>query len=216
MIPVGRLKSQPQLWQIERDPHPWVWMLPGQAQATPPGLCRMGAVSVPAAPPHHHPFLLRPHQHHPHPMFQSVSSWQLSCDPFLPLRIPTHAAANPGISQFPLQNIQWELPSLHHVGGFQPSTNVELVPVFPHLYRSLVPPHLGKGWVEKQVPDYKVYLNNTLALDTAWLTPEEISIFQRQEKTLLMTNQMALSISRPAAASRRLHTLLVSPRRLSG
>ncbi|XP_010867400.2 transcription elongation regulator 1-like protein isoform X1 [Esox lucius] len=216
MIPVGRLKTQPQLWQIERDHHPWVWMLPSPAPAPPSGLCRMGAVAPTAAPHHHPPFFLAPHRHHPPPMFQTVSSWQLSCDPYLPLRIPAHTAANPGMSQFSPQNIQWELPSLHHVVGFQPSANVELVPVFPHVYRSLLPPHLGKGWVEKRVPDYKVYLNNTLALDTAWLTPEEIGVFQRQEKTLLMTNQMAMSISRPAAASRSLRTLLVSPRRLSG
>ncbi|KAL0964767.1 hypothetical protein UPYG_G00328600 [Umbra pygmaea] len=210
MIPVGRLKTQPQLWQIERDPPPWVWMIPSPAPATSSGLCRIGAT-----PHNHHPFLFSPHHHSP-PMLQAVSSWQLSCDPFLPLRIPPHRAANPGISQFPLQNIQWELPSRHHLLGFHPSTNVELVPVFPQMYRSVLPPHLGKGWVEKRVPEYKVYLNDTLALDTTWLTPEEIGIFQRQEKTLLMTNQMAMSISRPAAASRSLRTVLVSPRRLSG
>ncbi|XP_045543545.1 transcription elongation regulator 1-like protein isoform X1 [Salmo salar] len=232
MIPVGRLKAQPQLWQIERDASPWLWMLPRPGPAAASGLCRLGATTAPvAAPHHHHPFLLS--HHHPPPLLQAVSSWQLSCDPFLPLaRIPTHtAAANPGISQFPLQNVQWELPSPHHVLGFQPSANLELVPVFPHVYRSVLPPHCGKGWVEKRVPDYKTYLNNTLTLENTWLTPEEIGIFQRHEKPLLMTNQMAMSISRPAtasrslnsllmsprpAASRTLHSLLMSPRRISG
>ncbi|XP_055757579.1 transcription elongation regulator 1-like protein isoform X3 [Salvelinus fontinalis] len=226
MIPVGRLKAQPQLWQIERDASPWLWMLPGPgpAAAAASGLCRLGATSAPvAASHHHHPFLLS--HHHPPPLLQAVSSWQLSCDPFLPLtRIPTHTAANPGISQFPLQNVQWELPSPHHVLGFQPSANLELVPVFPHLYRSVLPPHCGKGWVEKRVPDYKAYLNNTL--ENTWLTPEEIGIFQRHEKPLLMTNQMAMSTSRPdtasgslnslmsprPAASRSLNSLLMSPR----
>ncbi|XP_031674794.1 transcription elongation regulator 1-like protein, partial [Oncorhynchus kisutch] len=212
MIPVGRLKAQPQLWQIERDASPWLWMLPGPGSAAASGLCRLGANTAPvAAPHHHHPFLLS--HHHPPPLLQAVSSWQLSCDPFLPLaRIPTHTAANPGISQFPLQNVQWELPSPHHVLRFQPSANLELVPVFPHLHRSVLPPHCGKGWVEKRVPDYKAYLNNTLALENTWLTPEEIGIFQRHEKPLLMTNQMAMSISRPATASRSLNSLLISPR----
>nr|XP_046196578.1 transcription elongation regulator 1-like protein [Oncorhynchus gorbuscha]XP_046196579.1 transcription elongation regulator 1-like protein [Oncorhynchus gorbuscha]XP_046196580.1 transcription elongation regulator 1-like protein [Oncorhynchus gorbuscha] len=213
MIPVGRLKAQPQLWQIERDASPWLWMLPGPGSAAAAsGLCRLGANTAPvAAPHHHHPFLLS--HHHPPPLLQAVSSWQLSCDPFLPLaRIPTHTAANPGISQFPLQNVQWELPSPPHVLRFQPSANLELVPVFPHLHRSVLPPHCGKGWVEKRVPDYKAYLNNTLALENTWLTPEEIGIFQRHEKPLLMTNQMAMSISRPATASRSLNSLLMSPR----
>ncbi|XP_045069448.1 transcription elongation regulator 1-like protein, partial [Coregonus clupeaformis] len=216
MIPVGRLKAQPQLWQIERDPSPWLWMLPGPGPGPGPaaasGFCRLGATTAPAAMPHpHHPFLLSPH--HPPPLLQAVSSWQLSSDPFLPLgRIPTHTAANPGIGQFPLQNVQWELPSPRHMLGFQPSTNLELVPVLPHVYRSVLPPYHGRGWVEKRAPDYKAYLNNTLALETTWLTPEEIGIFQQQEKPLLMTNQMAMSVSRPAAASRSLHSLLMSPR----
>lgn len=60
------------------------------------------------------------------------------------------------------------------------------------------------------------YLNNTLALETTWISPEEMGIFQRQEKPLLRTNQTALSICRPAAASRNIHTLLLTPRRISG
>lgn len=60
------------------------------------------------------------------------------------------------------------------------------------------------------------YLNNTLALETSWISPEEMGIFQRQEKPVLRTNQTALSICRPAAASRNIHTLLLTPRRISG
>lgn len=60
------------------------------------------------------------------------------------------------------------------------------------------------------------YLNNTLALETTWISPEDMGIFQRQEKPLLRTNQTALSICRPAAASRNIHTLLLTPRRISG
>ncbi|XP_028826245.1 transcription elongation regulator 1-like protein isoform X2 [Denticeps clupeoides] len=48
------------------------------------------------------------------------------------------------------------------------------------------------------------------------MTPEEAGIFHRQEKPLLMTNQMTMSISRPGSASRNFNTLLVSPQRISG
>ncbi|XP_031416821.1 transcription elongation regulator 1-like protein [Clupea harengus] len=200
MIPVPRFKGQPQLWQMNAEPLPWVWMIPSSS-----GLCRVGAV-VPA------PLLLSAR---PPPLLQGLSSWQLSCDPFIPfIRIPP--PTEPAINQFPLPNVQFDLPSRHHVMGFQPSRSVELVPIFPRVYRSVLPPHFRKGWVEKRVPEYKVYLNNTLALETTWLGPEEIGIFQRQEKPLLVTNQMAMSRSRPASASRNFHTLLLSPRRISG
>uniref|UniRef100_A0A8B9K340 Transcription elongation regulator 1 like n=1 Tax=Astyanax mexicanus TaxID=7994 RepID=A0A8B9K340_ASTMX len=111
---------------------------------------------------------------------------------------------------------QWELPSRPPMLGFQPSAGVDLVPVFPPVYRTLLPPHYGKAWLEKRAPDYKVYLNNTLALETTWISPEEVGLFQRQEKPMMMTNQVAMSISRPAAASRNFHTLLLTPRRVSG
>ncbi|XP_041939680.1 transcription elongation regulator 1-like protein isoform X2 [Alosa sapidissima] len=200
MIPVPRLKGQSQLWQMNAEPPPWVWMIPSGS-----GLCRVGA-AVPA------PLLLSAR---PPPLLHGLSSWQLSCDPLIPLiRIPP--TTEPAIHQFPLQNVQFDLPSRPHVLGFQPSASVELVPVFPRVYRTVLPPHFRKGWVEKRLPEYKVYLNNTLALETTWLGPEEIGIFQRQEKPLLVTNQMAMSISRPASASRNFHTLLVSPRRISG
>ncbi|KAG7492560.1 hypothetical protein MATL_G00016620 [Megalops atlanticus] len=201
MLPVRRLKGQPQLWPLSAEPPPWVWVLPAAS-----GLCRMGAT----APP---PFLI---SSHPPPMLQAVStSWQLSCDPFLPLmRIPS--APEPAIHQIPLPSVQWDLPSRPPIVGFQQSTSMDLVPVFPQVYHSVLPPPFGKGWVEKRVPDCKVYVNNALALDTSWPGPEDIGIFQRHEKPLLMTNQMAMSISRPAAASRNVHTLFVSPRRISG
>lgn len=43
-----------------------------------------------------------------------------------------------------------------------------------------------------------------------------MGIFQHQEKPVLMTNRVAMSISRPAAASRNFHTLFLTPRRISG
>ncbi|KAF4106332.1 transcription elongation regulator 1-like protein isoform X1 [Onychostoma macrolepis] len=198
MIPVQRVKAQPQLWHVSAEAPPWLWMVPNTS-----GLCRVGS-----APP----VLI---SSRPPPVIQTVSGWQMSCDPFVP--VMRAAAAEPAtISQFSLPSVQWEIPSRPHVLGFQPSASVDLLPVFPHVYRTVLPPHYGKGWVEKRVPDYKFYLNNTLALETTWISPEEMGIFQRQEKPLLRTNQTALSICRPAAASRNIHTLLLTPRRVSG
>ncbi|XP_036427945.1 transcription elongation regulator 1-like protein [Colossoma macropomum] len=196
MIPVQRVQAQAQVWPGE--PPPLLWMLPG--------LCPLAS----AAPPP--PILVASRAP---PLLRAVSRWQLSsnsCEPFLPLV----RAAEPVVTPFPLASVQWELPSRPPMLSFQPSAGVDLVPVFPPLYRTLLPPHYGKAWVEKRVPDYKVYLNNSLALETTWISPEEVGIFQRQEKPMLMTNQVAMSISRPTAASRNFHTLLLTPRRVSG
>ncbi|RXN07041.1 transcription elongation regulator 1 [Labeo rohita] len=111
------------------------------------GLCRVGS-SVP-------PVLI---SSRPPPVIQTVSGWQMSCDPFVP--VMRAAAAEPStISQFSLPSVQWEIPSRPHVLGFQPSASVDLLPVFPHVYRTVLPPHYGKGWVEKRVPDYKGFRN---------------------------------------------------------
>nr|XP_055032047.1 transcription elongation regulator 1-like protein [Misgurnus anguillicaudatus] len=190
MIPVQRVKAQPQLWHMSADAPPWLWMIP-----TTSGLCRVTATP---------PVLL---SSRPPPVMHAV--------PFLP--VMRAAAAEPAsISQFTLPGVQWDLPSRPYMLGFQPPTGVDLLPVFPQVYRTVLPPQYGKRWVEKRVPDYKFYLNNTLALETNWLNPEEIGIFQRQEKPVLRTNQTALRICRPAAASRNIHTLLLTPRRISG
>ncbi|XP_056626466.1 transcription elongation regulator 1-like protein [Triplophysa dalaica] len=198
MIPVQRVKAQPQLWHMSVDAPPWLWVIPNNS-----GLCR-----VAASPP----VLI---SSRPHPVIQAVSGWQMSRDPFLP--VMHAAAAEPAsMSQFTLPGVQWDLPSRPRLLGFQPSAGVDLLPVFPQVYRTVLPPHYGKRWVEKRAPDYKVYLNNTLALKTSWISPDEMGIFQRVEKPVLRTNQTALSICRPAAASRNIHTLLLTPRRISG
>ncbi|XP_059387363.1 transcription elongation regulator 1-like protein [Carassius carassius] len=198
MIPVQRVKAQPQLWHVSAEAPPWLWMVP-----TTSGMCRVGSVP---------PVLI---SSRPPPVIQTVSGWQMSCDPFVP--VMRAAAAEPAnINQFSLPSVQWEMPARPHVLGFQPSASVDLLPVFPQVYRTVLPQHYNKGWVEKRVPDYKFYLNNTLALETTWISPEEMGIFQLQEKPLLRTNQTALSICRPAAASRNIHTLLLTPRRISG
>ncbi|TSK14898.1 Transcription elongation regulator 1-like protein [Bagarius yarrelli] len=187
MMPVQRVKAQPRVWPLSTEPPPWVWTMPSAA-----GLCALSSTP--------HATLLtsaRP------PPLRAVTSWQLPCDPFLP----------PLISPLPVPNVQWELTSRPPMMGFQPSAGVDLVPVFPIMYRTVLHPHYGKSWLEKRRPEYKVYLNN--ALET-WIGPEEVGIFQHQEKPVLMTNRVAMSISRPTAASRNFHTLLVTPRRISG
>ncbi|XP_051778946.1 transcription elongation regulator 1-like protein isoform X2 [Erpetoichthys calabaricus] len=200
MIPIPRLKGQPQFWQMNGEPPPWIWMIPAAS-----GLYRIGG-----APP---PFIVS--SPHPPPLLQAVAGWQLPCDPFLPL-MPLPSSPEPVVHQFTLPNVQWEMASRPPVVGFQPSANMDLVPFYPQIYTSVLPPHFGKGWIEKRSPEYKVYLNNALTVDSTWITPEELRIFQRHEKPILMTNQVARSICRPATASRNFHTLLVTPHPLSG
>ncbi|NWW78588.1 TCRGL protein, partial [Climacteris rufus] len=100
--------------------------------------------------------------------------------------------------------------------GFSPSSSVEFVPVLPPVYTATVPPPAGKSWLDKRLPNCKIYLNNTFALDSAWLQPEECRLFQGAEKPLLLSNQVALAVARPAAASRPLPTLLLAPQLIPG
>ncbi|XP_076615964.1 uncharacterized protein tcerg1l isoform X2 [Chaetodon auriga] len=80
--------------------------------------------------------------------------------------------------------IQWERPA------------VEVVPLLPPLYRSspLHPPHPRPKLAE------------------SWISPEEVSMFQRRDKPFLFTNHI---IQRPGGHGPRTH-LLLSPSRPSG
>ncbi|NXF90433.1 TCRGL protein, partial [Eubucco bourcierii] len=111
---------------------------------------------------------------------------------------------------------QWIFGAHSPVIGFSPSSNVEFVPVFPPVYTSTVPPHVGKNWIDKRLPSCKVYLNNAFALDSVWIHPEESRLFQGSEKPLLMTNHIAMAIARPAAASRPLPTVVLAPQLIPG
>uniref|UniRef100_A0A672U2G0 Transcription elongation regulator 1-like protein n=1 Tax=Strigops habroptila TaxID=2489341 RepID=A0A672U2G0_STRHB len=62
----------------------------------------------------------------------------------------------------------------------------------------------------------QIYLNNAFALDSAWLHPEDSRLFQGNEKPLLMSNQVAMAIARPAAASRPLPTVVLAPQLIPG
>lgn len=81
MMPVRRVKAQPCVWPMTTEPPPWVWTVPNTA-----GLCALS--------PAPHPTLLTSTR--PAPPLRAVTSWQLSCDPFLP----------PLISPLPVPNIQ--------------------------------------------------------------------------------------------------------------
>ncbi|XP_029466584.1 transcription elongation regulator 1-like protein [Rhinatrema bivittatum] len=200
MIPAPRFKRQPFLWQMSAEPPPWIWMVPAAS-----GLLRIGGV-----PP---PFIVS--SPHPPPLLQGVPGWQVPCDPFLPL-MSVPSAPDPVLHQYPLPNGQWVFGVHSPVIGFSPSSSVEFVPVFPHVLTSNVPPRVGKCWGGKRTPNCKVYLNNTFAVDSAWIQPEESIIFQGHEKPLLMANQAAMTISRPTAAPWPLHTVVLTPQPATG
>ncbi|XP_009635651.1 transcription elongation regulator 1-like protein [Egretta garzetta] len=117
---------------------------------------------------------------------------------------------------FNSSSLSWIFGAHSPVIGFSPSSSVEFVPVFPPVYASTVPPHAGKNWIDKRLPNCKIYLNNAFALDSAWIHPEESRLFQGNEKPLLMANQVAMAIARPAAASRPLPTVVLAPQLIPG
>ncbi|XP_064418834.1 transcription elongation regulator 1-like protein isoform X2 [Latimeria chalumnae] len=193
MLPITRFKGQPQTWQMNVEPPPWTWMVPAAS-----GLLRIGG-RLP-------PFLVS--SPHPPPLLQDISSWQVPCDPFLPLM------PEPAVHQFSVPNEQWRLTACPSFVGFLPSTGMDFVPAFPQVYTSL-PPRLRKSWNEKRRPNFKLYLNNSFALDSAWVNTEESQMFQGHEKPFLMTNQVAFGVSRPAT-SRPFHTVVLTPQPVTG
>ncbi|XP_060624633.2 transcription elongation regulator 1-like protein [Anolis sagrei] len=215
MLPVLRAKRQqpppPLLWTANAEPAapPWIWMLPGAAG----GILRLGGAphSAGVVPPP--PLLLSSPPPPPPPLLQGVSGWQLPCDPFLPLVAPEPPSA---VAQLPLLNGQWMFGAHSPVIGFSPSSNVEFVPLFPQVYTTTVPPHSAKRWIEKRLPNCKIYLNNAFALDSAWIHPEELPIFQGHEKPLVMTNQVSVALSRPATAPRPLPAVVLTPQSIPG
>ncbi|NWH66158.1 TCRGL protein, partial [Geococcyx californianus] len=146
----------------------------------------------------------------PGALLRAAPGWRVPCEPLVPLL----AAADQRAAA--LLHGQWIFGPHSPVIGFSPSSSVEFVPVFPPVYTSTVPPHAGKNWIDKRLPNCKIYLNNAFALDSAWIHPEESRLFQGNEKPLLMTNQVAMAIARPAAASRPLPTVVLAPQLIPG
>ncbi|XP_078499613.1 transcription elongation regulator 1-like protein [Lissotriton helveticus] len=196
MLPVPRFKRQPVFWQMNAEAPPWIWMLPAPA-----GLFRIGAV-----PP---PFLVSS----PSPFLQGIPSWQVPCDPFLQLMpVPSE----PAVHQYSLPNGQWVLGAHSPVIGFSPSSGVDFVPVFPHVFTATVPPRAAKRWLKKRIPKCKMYFNGSFALDSALIHPEESRLFQEQENPLLVANQISMALSRPTSAPRARHTVMLTPQPLTG
>jgi hypothetical protein len=62
----------------------------------------------------------------------------------------------------------------------------------------------------------QIFLNNSFALDSTWVHPEESGVFHGHEKPHLLANQVALSLTRPAPASRPLPTVVLAPQPVPG
>ncbi|XP_055281867.1 transcription elongation regulator 1-like protein [Moschus berezovskii] len=206
-------RRQPLLWPMNADPPPpppppWVWMVPGSA-----GLLRLGAG---VAPP---PVLLASAQPPAGPLLPALPAWQAPGEPLLPLlplpSAPDHAAAA-AAHRYPVLHGQWLFGGQSPSIGLLPSSSVELLPIFPHVCTSTLPLPVGKSWLDKRIPNCKIFLNNSFALDSTWIYPEESRLFHGHQKPQLLTNQVAVSLSRPAPASRPLPTVVIAPQPLPG
>ncbi|XP_021563738.1 transcription elongation regulator 1-like protein, partial [Carlito syrichta] len=100
--------------------------------------------------------------------------------------------------------------------GLPSSSLVELVPVFPRVCPSALLAPVGKSWIDKRIPNCKIFFNNSFALDSTWVQPEESRLFHGREKPPLLANQVAVSLSRPAPASRPLPTVVLAPQPIPG
>ncbi|KAL6033403.1 hypothetical protein STEG23_023741, partial [Scotinomys teguina] len=100
--------------------------------------------------------------------------------------------------------------------GLSPSAAVELLPLFPHVCPSALSPPVGKSWIDKRMPNYKIFLNNSFALDSTWIYPEESGLFHSHEKPHFLANQVTPSLSRPAPASRPLPTVVLAAQPIPG
>ncbi|XP_066211274.1 transcription elongation regulator 1-like protein [Saccopteryx leptura] len=204
-----RRRRQPLLWPMnaEPPPPPWVWMVPSSA-----GLLRLGAG---VAPP---PVLLAAAQPPAIPLLPGLPGWPAPGEPLLPLvplpSAPDHAAA--AAHHYPPIHgqvlVSGPSPSL----GLSPSSAVELVPIFPHVCSTALPLPVGKSWIDKRIPNYKIFFNNSFALDSMWIYPEESRLVHGYEKPHLLANQVMMSLSRPAPASRPLPTMVFAPQPVAG
>ncbi|XP_038629029.1 transcription elongation regulator 1-like protein isoform X2 [Scyliorhinus canicula] len=91
MLPVPRSKGQPQIWQMNGEPPPWIWTAPAV-----PGLFRIIGPPqlVPLASPQNPPEFLQP-----------PTGWQVPYDSLIPLMVMP-SAPEPAVPQLPLPNMQ--------------------------------------------------------------------------------------------------------------
>ncbi|XP_039691916.1 transcription elongation regulator 1-like protein [Pteropus medius] len=187
-------------------PPPWVWMVPGST-----GLLRLGAG---VAPP---PVLLAAAPAPAAPLLPGLPGWRAPGEPLLPLppmpSAPDHAGA---VHRHPLLSGQWLFGGHSPPLGLSPSAPVEWVPIFPHVCPAALSPPAGKSWIDKRMPNCKIFLNNSFALDSTWIYPEESTLFHGYEKPHLLANQVAVAVSRPAPASGPLPTVVPALQPIAG
>ncbi|XP_049646413.1 transcription elongation regulator 1-like protein [Suncus etruscus] len=206
-LPRRRRQQQPRLWLMSAEPPPppppWLWMVPGSA-----GLLRPGPG---VAPPRVLLASARP------PAAPLLPGWPAPGEALLPLlplpAAPGHAAAAAAAAGHPcaLPPGQWLFGGPPPPVGLPPSSAVELVPFLPHICPAALPALVGKSWVDKRIPNCKIVLNNSFALESTWLYPDDSSLFPGPEKPHFLTNQVAVCLSRPAPASRPLPAVVLAP-----
>uniref|UniRef100_F6PIJ9 Transcription elongation regulator 1-like protein n=1 Tax=Equus caballus TaxID=9796 RepID=F6PIJ9_HORSE len=203
-------RRQHLLWPMNADPQPpppWIWMVPGSA-----GLLRLGTGVAPR------PLLLASAQPPAPPLLPGLPGWPAPGEPLLPLlplpSAPDHAAA--AVHHYPVLHGQWLFGGHSPSIGLSPPSTVELVPTFPHFCPSALPPPIGKSWIDKRIPNCKIFFNNSFALDSTWIYPEESRWLHGHEKPHLLANQVSMSLSRPVPASRPLPTMVLTPQPIPG
>ncbi|XP_045710564.1 transcription elongation regulator 1-like protein [Phyllostomus hastatus] len=188
-------------------PPPWVWVVPGSA-----GLLRLGAGVAPQ------PLLLATAQPPAAPLLRGPPGWQAPGEPLPPLlplpSAPDHAAA--AAHHLPLLHGQWLFGGPALSVGLSPASAAELVPLFPHACLAALPPAVGKSWPHKRMPSCKVLVDNALALDSAWVCPEDSRVFHVYEKPPFLASPVALPLSGPAPARRPLPAVVLAPQPLPG
>uniref|UniRef100_A0A8C5JXX9 Transcription elongation regulator 1-like protein n=2 Tax=Jaculus jaculus TaxID=51337 RepID=A0A8C5JXX9_JACJA len=111
---------------------------------------------------------------------------------------------------------QWLFGGYSPSIGLAPSSAVELVPIFPPVCPSTLPPPVGKSWMDRRIPNCKIFFNNSFALDSTLIYPEDSRLFHEPEKPHFLANQVALSLCRPAPISRPLPAVIFAPQPISG
>ncbi|XP_077880213.1 transcription elongation regulator 1-like protein isoform X3 [Ictidomys tridecemlineatus] len=198
-------RRPPLLWPMNADPPPpWVWMVPGAA-----GLLRLGPG---VAPP---PLLIAAAQPAAAPLLPGLPGWPAPGEPLLPLlplpSAPDHAA----VHHYPLLHGQWLIGGHSPPTGLSPSSTVELVPIFPHVCPSALPARVGRSWIDKRMPNCKIFVNNSFALDSTWIHPGDSGLLHLLEKPPVL-DQVALTLSRPIAASRPRPAVVLGPQPMPG
>uniref|UniRef100_A0A8C6ENV4 Transcription elongation regulator 1-like protein n=1 Tax=Marmota marmota marmota TaxID=9994 RepID=A0A8C6ENV4_MARMA len=117
---------------------------------------------------------------------------------------------SPGNTQF-----RWLISGHSPPTGLSPSSTVELVPIFPHVCPSALPPRVGRSWTDKRMPNCKIFVNNSFALDSTWIHPGDSGLLHLLEKPPVL-DQVALTLSRPIAASRPRPAVVLGPQPMPG